>query len=97
MKITFFVFIMSYSFDLRLVSVMLIFYIIQIYYYPINPNLGGLFRGSLRGGGWGEETTHPCLKLVRIMLEMPNVKLAFFVQNNTFTQSNSVRAVLQII
>ena len=73
---------------------MLIFYIIQIYYYPINPNLGGLFRGSLRGGGWGEETTPPCLKLVRIM---PNVKLAFFVQNNTFTQSNSVRAVLEII
>ena len=34
----------------------------------LNPNLGGIFRGSF--GGWGVKLTHrPCLKLVRIMLE----------------------------
>ena len=39
----------------------------------INPNLGGLFRGSFSGerGGGGKITAPPppCLKLVRIMLE----------------------------
>ena len=36
-----------------------------------NPNLGGLFRSSLWGGGWGKITA--CLKLVRTMLETSNL------------------------
>ena len=33
----------------------------------VNPNLGGIFRGSFRG--WGEGKITSCLKLVRTMLE----------------------------
>ena len=38
----------------------------------VNPNLGGLFRGSFLGGGKGSKIT-PRLKLVRIMLESSNL------------------------
>ena len=38
----------------------------------VNPNLGGLLRGSFLGGGKGGKIT-PCLKLVRIMLESSNL------------------------
>ena len=38
----------------------------------VNPNLGGLFRGSFLGGGKGGKIT-PRLKLVRIMLESSNL------------------------
>ena len=37
----------------------------------LNPNLGGLFRGSFWGGGGGRGITL-CLKLVRMMLETWN-------------------------
>ena len=60
-------------------------------------NLGGLFKSThvLRweGGAGGD---YPCLKLVRIMLETPNFVRKYFFGNSTFTQSNSVRAVLEI-
>ena len=42
-------------------------------FFSINPNLGGLFRGLLWGGGGGGDYTHSCLKLVRIMLEASNL------------------------
>ena len=35
----------------------------------LEPNLGGLFRGSFWGGRRGIPSPTPCLKLVRIMLE----------------------------
>ena len=38
----------------------------------LNPNLGGLFRGSFWGGG---KITPPCLKVVRITLETWNLTL----------------------
>ena len=77
-----------------------------LYNNRLNPNLGGIFRGLF----WGGTTPHPypCLKLVKIMLEASNLarkytdvsifckKLAIFVQKSTFTQSNRVRAVLEI-
>ena len=90
----------------------------------LNHNLGGLFRGPfevrVKGGNYV-----PCLKLVRIMLEiwyigthpytvLENIPFstktllillisaffvknwAFFCKNSTFSQSNSVGAVLDI-
>ena len=62
-------------------------------------NLGGLFKSThvLRWGEGGGGRNYLCLKLVRIMLETPNfVRKYFFGKNSTFTQSNSVRAVLEI-
>ena len=44
--------------------------------FPINPNLGVLFRGSFWGGGGGmgvKITPHPRQKLVRVMLETSNL------------------------
>ena len=49
--------------------------------FPINPNLGVLFRGSfwggggwMGGGGMGVKITpHPRQKLVRVMLETSNL------------------------
>ena len=46
------------------------------YFFLVNPNLGGLFRGSFYGGGGGNSI--------------------FFCKNSTFTQSNSMRAVIEI-
>ena len=78
----------------------------------LNPNLGELFRGSFWGRGLGKgDKINPSLKLVRIMLETWIYPLVFFSplnifflqknqpffgKNSTFTQSNSVRAVLDI-
>ena len=79
-----------------------------------NPNLGGIFNSSFWGGGGGGEGVEitPCLKLVRIMLEIWNLQRKtdiYVISKNTpfsykallillmyFTQSNSVRGVLQI-
>ena len=60
------------------------YYLIDIKYLILYPNLGGLFRGSFWGGGggskigggWGVEKfapPPPRLKLVRIMLETANL------------------------
>ena len=38
-----------------------------------NPNVGGLFRGLLWGGGRGGKINPPCLKPVSIMLETSNL------------------------
>ena len=54
-----------------------------------------------RGGGFNYPSALPCLKLVTIMLKVESFFFfkisAFSGRNSTFTQSNSVRAVLEII
>ena len=62
------------------------YYLIDIKYLILYPNLGGLFRGSFWGGGGGSQIRGggggckippppppPRLKLVRIMLETANL------------------------
>ena len=72
-----------------------IYYLMELF---IKPDLGGLFSGSFWGGGGGKITR---LKLVTIMLETSNLSAlfcknpAFFGKNSTYTQNNSVRAVLE--
>ena len=56
--------------------------------------LGVRFDG--RGGGGGKITITPCLKVVRIMVETSWHASTYFGQNRIFTQSNSVRVLLEI-
>ena len=72
--------------------------LIEVRKVKLNSDLGGLFSGSFWGGGGGKITR---LKLVTIMLETSNLSAffcknpAFFGKNSTYTQNNSVRAVLE--
>ena len=61
-----------------------------------NPNLGGFFRGSLWGEGGGGGKLPLLSKTWSKTCLQPDLKISFFLQKYTFTQSNSVRAALEI-
>ena len=62
----------------------------------LNPNQGGIFKGFFCSGGMGRKYTFQYQQLLNFAdVTIFCRKSAFFVEISTFTQSNSMRAVLE--